>query len=314
MIQYLTHNRIDKKRWDDCITRSLNRRIYAFSWYLDRVCPCWDALIGSDYESVFPLTSNRKWAIRYLYQPYFTQQLGIFSVNPVNQEIVSEFLTSIPAEFRFAEIQLNTMNAFPVAGWKVKNRINHELSLNDPYQKIAGQYSQNTRRNLKKAREAGVYIGNQPSVNDLVDLFRANFGDREGKLKTKNYRMVTGLLDYFVQHNMGSPVGIYSAQDKLSSAAFFVQDQSRIYFLFAASSPQARENGAMFCLIDSFVADHAGKPFTLDFEGGNDPQLGRFYKSFGAREVEYPAMTMNRLPALIQTGLKVVGKLGSSEN
>ncbi|MCX6277443.1 MAG: hypothetical protein NT004_05035 [Bacteroidetes bacterium] len=303
---------IDQQRWDDCIAQSLNRRIYAFSWYLDMVCPGWDALIGGDYETVFPLTWNRKWSVKYLYQPYFTQQLGVFSINPISTELVSAFLKAIPVEIKFAEIQLNAMNGLPIPGWNMKNRINHELSLDSTYQEIAGKYSQNTKRNLKKAAEARVFIGNQPSINDLIDLFRTNFGDREGKLKPKNYRIINNLLTYFKHHGIGAPMGIYSAQNKLSSAAFFVQDQSRIYFLFAASSPQARENGAMFYLIDRFIANHAGKPIILDFEGGNDPQLGRFYKSFGACEVSYPAMTMNRLPSMALMALNIARKLTNS--
>ncbi len=314
MIQYLTHNRIDKQRWDDCIAKSLNRRIYAFSWYLDMVCPGWDALIGGDYDTVFPLTWNRKWTVKYLYQPYFTQQLGVFSINPISKEVVPAFLKAIPVEIKFAEIQLNALNGFPVAGWNMKNRINHELRLDYTYQEIAGRYSQNTKRNLKKAAEARVFIGNQPSINDLINLFRSNFGDREGKLKSKNYGTINDLLIYFQHTGMGAPMGIYSAQNMLSAAAFFVQDQSRFYFLFAASSPHARENGAMFYLIDRFIANHAGTPFILDFEGGNDPQLGRFYKSFGAGEVSYPALTMNRLPSIARLALNVARKLSNSEN
>ena len=79
MINYFRHTQINKNRWDDCIGRSLNRRVYAFSWYLDLVCPGWDAMIENDYERVFPLTHHQKWRVSYLAQPYVTQQLGIFS-------------------------------------------------------------------------------------------------------------------------------------------------------------------------------------------------------------------------------------------
>ena len=66
MIHYLKHHRIDKARWDRCISKAVNSRVYACSWYLDLVCPGWEALVEEDYTSVFPLTSRWK-GIYYLY-------------------------------------------------------------------------------------------------------------------------------------------------------------------------------------------------------------------------------------------------------
>lgn len=79
-IRYLKHNEIDKIKWDHTIKNSFNHLPYAYSWYLDCVCPNWHALVTENYEFVFPITLRRKAGVKYLYQPYFTQQLGLFSV------------------------------------------------------------------------------------------------------------------------------------------------------------------------------------------------------------------------------------------
>ena len=68
--------------------------------------------------------------------------------------------------------------------------------------------------------------------------------------------------------------------------------------LFAATDYSTRENGSMFLLLDAFIREHANQPLLLDFEGGNDPNLGRFYKSFGARETTYPFIRISRIPFL----------------
>ncbi len=83
MIRHLPHSSIDKQKWDACISDSRNRIPYALSWWLDAVCPGWDALVQDDYLAVMPLTHGHKFGIDYLYQPYFTQQLGIFSLSTV---------------------------------------------------------------------------------------------------------------------------------------------------------------------------------------------------------------------------------------
>jgi hypothetical protein len=79
MINYIKHKDVDTEKWDRCIEQSVNGIIYAFSWYLDIVCDEWDALVDDDYESVFPLVKRKKFGINYIYPPFFTQQLGLFS-------------------------------------------------------------------------------------------------------------------------------------------------------------------------------------------------------------------------------------------
>lgn len=309
MIIYLRHTQIDKTRWDDCISRSVNRRVYAFSWYLDLVCPGWDALAEDDYSIVFPLTHNRKWTINYLSQPYFAQQLGIFSPNVISESQVADFIRAIPRKFKFIDIHLNSMNRYVSGKAETKFRVNHEFDLKSGYEALARKYSQNTRRNIRKAQDAQINLSRTITVDELIGLFRGNFGKKEGKLHECHYDTMQRLIDHCLNNNLGHILGSNTKEGILSAAAFFLFDQSRVYFLFAASSLEARGNGAMFFLIDRFIADNAGKSLIFDFEGGNDPNLGRFYKSFGAIEVPYPALLITRLSKMAEKGLYFMRKL-----
>ncbi|MBK7391410.1 MAG: hypothetical protein IPI23_20775 [Bacteroidetes bacterium] len=49
-------------------------------------------------------------------------------------------------------------------------------------------------------------------------------------------------------------------------------------------------------LIDTYIKDVAGKIKILDFEGSNDQELARFYKSFGSTECVYLQIKKNQLP------------------
>ena len=298
MIQYLTHQAIDKNRWNECIRLSLNRRVYAFSWYLDLVCPGWEALAEEDYSAVFPLTGNRKWGISYLYQPFFTQQLGLFSVHPVTGSQLGDFLRAIPSKFRFAEIQLNGLNSFETAPWIPEKRVNHEMDISRPYTEISAGFSQNTRRNVRRSKEQNLAICRTTTAAELTGMFRDNYGKKEGKLRESHYLVIADLIGYCLEHDLGCILGAGNPDGKPDAAAFFLFDEAHVYFLFAASTADARENGAMFLLIDHFLAENAGKYGILDFEGGNDPNLGRFYKGFGAGEICYPSVSLNRLPRL----------------
>ena len=110
MIKHLTHTQINKVLWDKAITNSINELMYAYSWYLDVVCKNWEALVLGNYEVVMPLTAKKKFTINYLYNPFFVQQLGVFSVNNSNEDLVQQFMNAIPDKYKFVEINLNNDN------------------------------------------------------------------------------------------------------------------------------------------------------------------------------------------------------------
>jgi len=109
-IEYIQYRNINFHKWDECVSRSLNGLVYAYSWYLDIVAGEWDALVADDYSIIFPLVKGSKYGIPYLYQPYFTQQLGVFSPIKVDSQTTKLFTDSIPAKFKYRIINFNSFN------------------------------------------------------------------------------------------------------------------------------------------------------------------------------------------------------------
>jgi hypothetical protein len=302
MIRYLTHEQIDKEAWDRTVSQAFNRKVYAFSWYLDIVSPGWEALADDSYHQIFPLTCNRKWGVRYLFQPYFTQQLGLFANREITGEMIDRFIHAIPGHFRLVDIHLNEGIPRQAASGNTGRRINHVLNMLPEYNAIKSGYAQNTKRNLKKAGTMDLTVHPVTNATLLVHLFRDNYGLREGKLKAEHYQTMQALIERGISMGKGSILGVSGPDGVLQAAAFLLNDHHTFYFLFAASSHQGRETGAMTLLIDRFIRENAHSDLLLDFEGGNDPQLGRFYKGFGANEVFYPVLKSNRLPWHIRLG------------
>src|ERR1039457_2865576 len=195
MIKYLSHSEVNKEKWDKCISDSVNRLVYAFSWYLDIVSPEWNALVENDYESVFALPCNRKAGINYIYQPYFAQQLGIFSRNLLTETLVDQFLKAIPVQYQFVEIHLNTLNKIDASHYECIKRTNHELDLIHTYEMIFANYDQNTKRNTKKARQEKLIVSRKVEPDELITLFRENYGRKEVKLHYAQYDILRRLID-----------------------------------------------------------------------------------------------------------------------
>ncbi len=306
MIRYLKYRQIDKVKWDKCIEHSINGIVYACSWYLDIVSKHWEALVKDDYVSVFPLTTGRKFGIKYLYQPFFTQQLGIFSKNIITHEIVDEFLTSIPSKYKFAEINLNIFNKVDTKKYDTITKFNYELSLNDSYESIYKNYSQNIKRNIKKAVKSGVTIKTDIQPENIIKIFRENRGRDIKTLQDKDYLVLERLIKTCLKKGEAEIWGVNTKEGELCVGVFFIRSYKRFIFLFSGTNKQARENGAMSLLIDTFIREHSQRDLIFDFEGSNDVNLARFYKSFGSKKRIYFQLNINKLPWIIDKGVNFI--------
>ena len=300
MIRHLKHSEIDKKEWDDCIDNSVNNLIYSYSWYLDIVCPNWNALVEDDYKSVMPLTAGKKYGMVYLYPPYFAQQLGVFSKEKLSKEKVEEFLNAIPAHYKFLEVYLNTQNTFEFAGFQVKKNINIELDLHSSYEILRKKFSEDTKRNIKKSEKHKISLRKNISPSEIISIFRKNTGKKISNLANKNYKTLLNLINTCIEKGYAEVWGAYTKENKLCAGVVWLIKNNRAIFLFSATNAEAKKNGAMFFLINTFIREHAEEKIILDFEGSNLSGLARFYKGFGSAENVYLQIRKNKLPKLVR--------------
>ena len=308
MIQYLTHNQNNLNKWDSTIDECGN--IYAYSWYLDIVHPGWEALVEDDYQSVMPLTGGKQFGVNYLYQPYFVQQLGVFSKQPLTEEKLNAFLDAIPKKFRFAEIRLNESNTFDNQVQCIEYHRNVLLDLNQEYDAIRANYHTNTKRNLAKAESNNLQLLYNVIPYHVVALFRDNRGALLDKWGDAEYGILTGLGKTAQNHKAAFVLGVNEKGDgEILSAALFMKTNNRITFLFSGLNEKGKEKQAMTYMLDQVIQKYAGQPIIFDFEGSDDENLARFYLGFGGHEVKYPSYTFNRLSGIGKAVLKFWKKL-----
>jgi hypothetical protein len=292
-IRLIEHSNINYTKWDQCIARSINGIVYAYSWYLDIVAGAWDALIEGDYEVVFPLIPGKKYGLAYLYQPYFTQQLGIFSPRLIDTQHAHRLIDAVPSKYRYISINFNTFNSIEYPGALVSDRVTYQLDLIQPYATLASKYSDNTRRNILKSVALGVSVAKGLQVDDLLNLKRKNLAVT---LSSKHFGNLKQIIAYCLSHGMGEIYGAYTPGNELCAAAFFMQSNGKAIYLLAASTPEGRERRAMFAIIDYFISMHSESHLILDFEGSQVESIARFYAGFGATPCTYQNLQINRLP------------------
>lgn len=290
-IKYISHQNIDKSKWDRCIDNDIDGRIYAYSSYLDAMADNWDALIAGDYETVMPLPWRKKKGISYIFQPAFTAQLGVFGKNAEHR--TSEFLHAIPAKFKLVDLSLKQIPNENAQGLIVKERVNYILHLNKSYDELRSSYRDNIKRNIKKHIQVGCYLKKEIDLNEIIQLASEQ---EKGNTKIEDFNNFLTLYDLLYKEGKAVNYGIYSKSNQLLSSAAYFFSHNRAYYILVGNHPNGRTLGASHALIDAFIKDHAGKDLILDFEGSDIRNLAFFYNSFGAIEERYASIRWNRLP------------------
>lgn len=286
-ILHLRHNDIDRTRWDATIAHSLCDLPYAYSWYLDVVCPMWEALATEDYAFLMPLPLKKKWGISYLIHPIWVQQLGLFSAQPITPEIFEAFRRRIP--YLVYDFNINYLNRECISS--LESRVSHLVSLNKtnliiPYNKdidtIRKGYNSNTKRNISKAQKAGLTI-REVEIENFVALWKAENSAMRWDLHATIQPLVEVAFSQFSTYLFG----VYK-DDQLIASLFGMQTRERFIYLIPVSNQAGKEHSAMFMLVDYILENICClQGLTFDCEGSMISGVARFYQGFGAKEQPY---------------------------
>ncbi len=286
MIQCFENNKIDKVKWDLCIRQSSNESIFVYSWYLDILCEQWQGYVLNDYEAVFPVANKLKYKIAYLYQPFFTRYFGVYAAQQPSEKLVDTFISEILSRYKNLQFCLHESNGTSIQGIQKKERQFQYLSISDSYEKIGKGYSENVKRNIKKAAKQNLRLEAHISPKEIVELFKKTKGNELELFLPQHYELLIQLMNTCLAHEKGQAIAVYKGEE-LYAAAFFMYGNNRFTYLKSGITNEGKESGAMHFLIDRFIELNAGKSNTIDFGGSSVESVARFYKSFGARDCVY---------------------------
>jgi hypothetical protein len=273
MINYIQRKDLDVTRYDACIENSIQSTIYAFSWYLDIVADHWDVLVLEDYKAVMPIPWKKKYFLKYSSQPFFCQQLGVFSKEKISKELQQNFIKSIPTKFLKVSLNFNSAMLFDE---NMVKKTNYILKLNDSYS--------NLFRSFSKGRKHAAKVGEKKELNLKETSIESLIKIQEEFYTYTNYSKdkLEILSTYILKNNLGFIQGVFK-DNVLIGGAFFLKTNNSIIYLFSSFSFLGKKMQASSFLINTIIKQHENTNIALDFEGGNIPNIGSFYKSFGAK-------------------------------
>jgi hypothetical protein len=302
-IHYLTHNKINKGKWDSCIKLSANGLIYAEYDYLETIASKWDALVLNDYEAVMPLCWRRKLGIKYLYQPSFFQQGGVFSKQDLSEDLIAAFIREASMHFKFAEITLNYKNVLNAVenSFSFSLRNNYVLELKNGYRNIFAGFKPTVRQRIKKATQSGLQYHSSLDYIETITLYRKLYQQRLPEFSNKDYAQFQKLCAIYFKQNRILVRKVTDKEGKdLLGATLLLKDEKRLYNIISCILPNGKDLLANYFMYDRIINEFAGTEYILDFEGSDKPGIAHFYKKFTGTNEPYPFVKFNNLPAAIK--------------
>lgn len=292
-LQYIKHQDIDFKKWDNTVLHSQIPFIFAQSFYLNATCPNWDALVIGDYETIFPVTYKTKFGYRYLPQPPFTSQLGAYGKLTI--EIEQQFYKYITEHFKLIDIELNVTNQLKSEFISPKNT--YTLNYSEGY-----KFNQNTKRNIAKAIEHEFIVEQVPN-KDIIGLsqhFLNPFLEKEVHLSKSTVSLLDDLLNNAIQNDSLYTFQVLDKNREIKALGHFMCNGKHALYLKGTNFDKADNSGSMHLLMKHAIEFFADKATFFDFGGGSKQGLANFYMGFGGQAMTYSFLQVNKLPRLIK--------------
>lgn len=283
-IRFLKRSEINDLQWNELINQSVNSLPYALSWYLDAVAENWGALVLNNYQAVMPVVWLTKLGVKCLYQPYYCQQLGVFSSGVLAKDLQKDFLKAAADKFPYVNMNLNAGSIVVANEAGLNPKKNLLLSLNKNYDEIFQHFNQNHKRNIAKGSKNKLRFFEDTDLTSFQAFYLGNVNHAKENFRPQHEKIFKKLTATLVSANTGHIFSAITAEGDLVAAVLIIKHHKRLIGIINTSSAEGKKAGASHFLFDRIIKKYAGTDVVLDFEGSSIPTIARFYEGFGAVE------------------------------
>ncbi|MEM7040234.1 MAG: hypothetical protein AAF570_24915, partial [Bacteroidota bacterium] len=301
---------IDATEWDEFVARSPQQTIYASSWYLDQVCPGWQAIIvekGGQWQGVFPLNLQRKYGVSYSLMPPFTQFFGLMLRPDLKARsrvyhqcklIQNKVLETLPESVRLFDQNfhpdMDYLLPFHWAGYTVTPRYTYWLPLAPGLDEVKRRLTDSIKSDLKLAAREGFVCEATDSVEELKRLLQEKKLIDEGEAAK-----LTRLWAEVAARKKGTVLHARDKAGKLLCVAAFLFDQRRMTYVLSASPPGPQRGSNSFLIFKALEKCYEiGGMEHFDFEGSMIEPVEHYFRAFNPEKRIYFRLQRNRLPLL----------------
>lgn len=273
---------LDLKKYSNAIQTALNYRIYAEYWYLDaQTDEKWECLIYDDYEVVMPIPLQYKLGFKFVLQPFYSQQLGVFYKQEISKELFKDFENRLH-KYRVRAYSFNEENTerFQPKGEKKVNQI---LNLNRPYTSIHKHFSKDRLKDIRRNSKLNLVLKEEFDFDLFFELRKKAYEELESML---DVNLTKKFIKSLIESKKYKAFTLCNSNQEVLSMVLFGASKSRLIQLFSVRNKSIEPKGAFPFLLNQVIEKFAESELILDFEGSMVPGIARRNESFGA-EIRY---------------------------
>lgn len=282
--------------------------VYSLSWYMDTLAENWMIAADENFKNVMLFPYKTKAGLKLTYQPFFSREI-VCSLD--EKYTPNEVIQLLKKDFRQVEFSLRDIREIDAKKFKIEKCKHQILALNNSYQKISSNYSDNAKRLIKKSQKENLRIISSIDINSVIQLFRKSKGDEIKEIKPADYDRLKKLMSVGLKNGIGKCYQVINNANEILAAGYFFEWNKKLIYLKGAASEKGKKIGAMYFLFDQLIYKHANHLNELDFGGSRIPNIAAFYKKFGASDSEYYFIKHQNLPLyfkLMKSARKVFSK------
>lgn len=285
-------------------------------WWLDTVAPGrWAEVAitrGGKTVARLPYVLRGPSRMRIIAQPVFTPFLGPWfapapgaresKVLHEEMELLAELESKLPQAAGFRQtFSPRVMGVLPLiwAGYRADMRYTYRFEDMSSADALWNGLSQNIRRNVRKARKAGIQVRDDLDVESFHAVLSMTF-DRHG-FPPPNRALIKRIDEACTARGSRLLLSAHDQHGKVHAAVYLVRDRHTSYYLFGASDPLHRNSGAQTMLLWEAISRSRDVSSVFDFEGSMLPHVEKYFRLFGARQT--PFLQLNRASPVAATAL-----------
>ena len=282
MIKRVSRKKLDVDKYTECLNKSVNYRIYAEIFYLDAlVGNNWDCYVYGDYEAIMPLPYTKKLGIKFITQPIYCQQLGVFHQDDFSKEIFQLFEKKLHRNLVRAYVfnEENT-NMFKPKG---ELKINQILDISQSFEIIFEQTLKDRKKDFRRNNIVDFTVIQETDIKKFIQIQKSNhsFTKKLEMMYFQNFLTNKSILNHLMQFSLKTN------EEEILCSTLLLRAKNRIILLSSARNKNIETKGSFAFLIFKIIENFANEQYIFDFEGSNIKGIQEFNNSFNAEMRHY---------------------------
>ena len=304
----LVHSKdIDRARWDDLVSNSIQGSVYLESGFLDALLPGkWQGIIVCDDDgnmlALMPLFLGSKLGMKHALQPMITKYWGVAFKDAIYTNTYKEYswkkkyleaiINVIPKNLVSFSYNFHPEFDYPLPfywkGYSLQTRFTYYLDTDlKSTDELFKNYGSSLKTNIRHAQKNGISIIEEHTAENLFEILPFSSKSNETIISPKYYPWFKAVFGY------GRPSGkcySFTALDinkKPIASSFILQDMKTIFVHSLFIHRDFRLSAASGLLMHHIITMAAEKHLKVDLTGSMIEPVEAFDRHFGARPVPY---------------------------